>query len=155
ASIQAFAQTAALGSSGGTTAAGAQAPTGPTLVSGKFAPAGQAGVVFSTGGDLYATSDVDGRYTPAVTEGMGQSPLVSIAFTSGPTDVADVQTTGSTSTVSVLGESVYGPLELLATTPLPSLLTGGVAGDFDGDGNQDLALTSASSIVILVNKPGA
>jgi hypothetical protein len=155
ASIQAFAQTSALGSSGGTTSASAQAPAGPTLVSGKFAPAGEAGVIFSSSGDLYATSDVNGRYMPALSEGLGQSPLVSIAFASGPTDVAAVQTTGSSSVVNVLGETIYGPLEVLATAPLPSAFTGGVAGDFDGDGNQDLALTSASSIVILLNEPGA
>jgi hypothetical protein len=157
AAIQALAISAPLGSSGGTTSAGAQPPSGATLVSGTFDAAGGAGVVFTAGGDLYTMNhQPTGQYLSALTEGVGPSPLAPIAFETGaPTDIAAVQTSGNATSLGVFRETVYGPLQMISSTPLQAAPTNAVSGDFDGDGQADLALTTATEIVILLNKAGS
>ena len=54
----------------------------------------------------------------------------------------------------MLQASVYGPFQTLSTASVTGAPTCAVAGDFDGDGNADLALTSASSIMVLLNSGG-
>ena len=140
----------------GATAAvsGAAGPSGSgwTLAAGTFGADGSTGVAFTWNGGLYVvTRRPEGGFRVAENTGFAAAPIAAIGFGGGnQVDLAAMGTGSASATLSVLQASVYGPLAPVATTQVTGPFSGAVAGDFDGDGKADIALTTGTAITVLL-----
>ncbi|MGH7294540.1 MAG: hypothetical protein ACRELB_06400, partial [Polyangiaceae bacterium] len=134
--------------------------SGPTMATGTFGAGGTPGVAFTWNGELVlVTRQPDGKFKLALADGYAASPIAAINFGGGAQVGLAAMGTGASSTIlSLLQASVYGPVGAVSTTDVTSAAagaTGAVAGDFDGDGKVDLALTSPSAVTVLLEASGS
>jgi hypothetical protein len=143
----------------GSAVSGSATPSGSgwTLAAGTLGADGSAGVAYTWNGELLvATRRPDGSgFKMSLNDGFAASPIVAIGFGGGAqVDLAAMGGGSEGTTLSILAASVYGPLAPVTTAQVTGPISGAVAGDFDGDGNADIALTTGTSITVLLGSQG-
>lgn len=126
--------------------------TGSTLIVGDFDADGRKDLALATAdGVAVLLKEPHGDFHASPMYGDGANALASIAFDSGAhRDVAAARITSDGTTASVLA-NVDGSLHEVAHVTVTDSDNGLMSGDFNGDGFMDLAVTTPSSLTVILN----
>jgi hypothetical protein len=126
---------------------------GLTLVSGDFNADGHADLALSSASSITVLlGQGQGGFQGSLTGALDANNLASFDFEgNGQVDILAAGSTSAGSSVSVLGAGALGSLQGLAQATVSGTDNGLVAGDFNGDGHVDVAVTTPSSITVLLN----
>jgi hypothetical protein len=124
-----------------------------TLVSGDFNADGHADLAISSAGSITVLlGQGQGGFQASLTGAFDANNLASLDLEgNGHADIVAAGGTSAGSSVNVLAAGASGSLQGLAQATVSGTDNGLVTGDFNGDGHVDVAVTTPSSITVLLN----